>query len=724
MSRFFHLVCMLLFFPFTVQTMFGELTLPAVFSDNMILQRDMLIPFWGMCSSGECISVSIDGREECTVADAKGNWLLRYPAMKTGGPHRVIIAAKKDTVILNNVFIGDVWLASGQSNMEMPIAPNPYFTGVKNYKEEIANAGDSLLRMFTVKKKSVVEKPQTQLSGQWLESNSSNVGGFSAVAYFFGKNLRENIPVPIGIIHTSWGASPAQAWTSMETLLGDASLRKLVDDWKKIDDDYLLKIKEFERDSISWAEHMQQSGITKEVYENKYTKRPRYPIYLQKRPGSLYNGMLYPLIPYAIKGVIWYQAEGNEKDPDLYKKLFPAMITNWRDDWGEGNFPFLFVQVAGNKKRQTEPSEGGWAYLREAQVEALRLPNTAMVTAMDIGEENDVHPKNKQEVGYRLAQAALSQVYKCKDAFYTGPVFNRMKIKKNKVHLYFKYIDGGLLSMNSDTLKGFAMSGWDKNFVWATATIHNNKVVLYNKSIKKPVAVRYAWANNPIGNLYNEKKMPAMPFRTDCWEDDSVRILTLGDSNGTFSYAWPYQLVKEMPNSVLFNVSRSGKTIGFNNNGEKVLNQLATLDADLEEINEKVGERKIDYIVIGLGTNDAKSDFKDRQDEVFFNLESLIKKIQSCKYESLKSARIIIKSPTPYGIRSQSQPKYIGGDDRVKRMNSVFRKIAMRYNCIFVDTYMPFKKKMDAFSEDGLHLNAEGQSCMARLIIKEIGNHQ
>jgi sialate O-acetylesterase len=491
----------------------GNLILPSIFSDNIVLQREAPIPIWGKASPSQIVLVIFKSQKKFVTADNKGNWILRLSPEKAGGPYNITIIAH-DTIIIKNVLIGDIWVASGQSNMEMPIAPNKYFTGIQNYKEEVSTANDSLLRIFSVEKNSVVEKPQTQMKGQWLTDNPANAGKFSAVSYFFGKNIRKSLKIPIGIIHSSWGASTAQAWTSAKVLSSDPDFQKLVTDWKKLDNEYLAKVATYKKDSADCAKKI-QNGDTNLL--KSLSKAPQYPILLQKRPSTLYNGMLFPLIPYAIKGVIWYQGEGNESNPKLYDKLFPAMITNWRNDWGQGDFPFLFVQLAGFKKLQTEPSEEGWARLREAQTKALKLPNTGMITAVDIGDEKDVHPKNKQDVGYRLAQCALGKVYKRKTV-YSGPTYYKMQIKGNEIYLYFRNTNGGLMVSNSNIINGFAIAGQDKKFVWANARIQGNKVTISNDSIKTPVAIRYNWANNPIGNLYNRAGFPTMPFRTDDWE--------------------------------------------------------------------------------------------------------------------------------------------------------------------------------------------------------------
>lgn len=469
------------------------ITLPAMFGDNMVLQRGVRIPFWGAAAPGEQITVLLRDQKAETRADSKGKWMVRLAPEKAGGPLEVTIIGKDpvpypgDTVRLKNVLIGEVWIASGQSNMEMAVGPNRFFGGVQNYQQEIGASEDPLLRVFTVTKHSSVDTLQTQVSGQWDLSDTQHTGGFTAVGYFFARELRKRLGVPVGIISTSWGASPAEAWTRREVLTADPELRSIADHW----------------DTLSEA-----------IKE----KRAR-PIDRQKRPSSLYNGMIAPLIPYGIKGVIWYQGEGNTDKPKQYRKLFPAMISDWRRQWGQGDFPFLFVQLANFMRVQERPSEGGWAGLREAQRQTLTLPNTGMAVAIDIGEEKQIHARNKQEVGRRLALCALAQVYKHTVGF-SGPMYGAMKVEGNTVRLQFKYAHGGLKAKEGKTLQGFAVAGKDRTFVWAQAKISGGTVIVVNPRVAHPVAVRYSWANNPIGNLYNGDDLPASPFRTDSWPED------------------------------------------------------------------------------------------------------------------------------------------------------------------------------------------------------------
>jgi len=493
-----------------------KFSLPALFSDDMVLQRDMPIPFWGTAFPGEKILVTLNGQTAYATTDNSGKWILRLAPLEAGGPYKVTVIAQ-DTLVFSNVLIGDVWVASGQSNMEMPIAPNQWFTGIKNYQAELSNSKDTLLRVFTVTKNTTANIPQTQVIGKWQESKPENSGGFTAIGYFFGLGLRKELGIPIGIINTSYGASPAQAWTSYKILSNDPDFQIILDNWNRIDGEYKAKIAKFETDSTLWSSQAAEALSEGRPESSNKPQPPIRPILPQKRPASLYNGMLAPLIPYAIKGVIWYQGEGNADNPKLYQKLFPAMISNWRDNWGQGDFPFLFVQLPNFMKPQTLPSEGGWAGLREAQTRTLRLPNTGMVTTIGLGEEKDIHPKNKQDVGKRLVQCALAKVYG-REVQYSGPVFEKMKIRGKQIHLYFQKTEGKLMATSSKELKGFAIAGEDRNFVWGNAKIKGHQVVVHNSKVKEPAAIRYSWASNPIGNLFNKAGLPAVPFRTDDWE--------------------------------------------------------------------------------------------------------------------------------------------------------------------------------------------------------------
>ena len=415
----------------------ADVKLLALFSDNMILQRGLSVPFWGTADAGEEVTVSARGQQGKATADAAGKWMVRLTPLEVGDAFDVTVAGK-NTITLKNVLVGDVWLASGQSNMEWAVS------NVTNVQQEIAEANYPALRMFTVKK-GVADEPQTEASGQWQEANPANVARFSAVGYFFARELHKTLGVPIGVIHTSWGGTPAQAWTSRTALAADPDLQKILDQREQHLANYPKAKEDFDKKMVEW-----QAQADKAKAEGKpEPRRPGAPMGSTNPniPTGLYNAMIAPLVPYAIKGAIWYQGESNAGAAAQYQKLFPAMIQGWRRDWGQGDFPFLFVQLANFQKRQTQPSEGGWAEIREAQTKTLYVPNTGMAVITDVGEEWDIHPRNKQEVGRRLALAALGQFYG-KDVPYSGPMYDSMTIDGDKVRLRFKHTHGGLIAKN------------------------------------------------------------------------------------------------------------------------------------------------------------------------------------------------------------------------------------------------------------------------------------
>lgn len=485
----------------------APIALPALFSDGMVLQRDLPIPFWGTAAPGQKVTVTLDKQTASVTADGTGKWLLRLKPLAAGGPYEVTVSGR-NTITYKDVLIGDVWIAAGQSNMAFRMAQT------KNSAEEIANSEDPSLRTFTVANNANFDVPQSQLAGNWIKASPSTTRNFSAVAYFFGRELRRELNVPIGLIHSSWGGTVAQAWTRREVLTGDPSLRSITDAWDKILAGAPASQAKYDADMKLW----QEAADKAKAEGQPEPKKPAPPTNLkyQNRPSGLYNGMIAPLIPYAIKGAIWYQGESNAGQPEQYRRLFPAMITNWRQDWGQGDFPFLFVQLANYTKVQTQPSEGGWALVREAQTATLSLPNTGMAVTTDIGEGPDIHPKNKQDVGKRLALAALAQVYGRKIP-YSGPRLDGMTVEGNTLKLRFKHTDGGLKAQGGEELKGFAIAGADKKFVWATAKIVGDTIELCSPEVAAPAAARYNWASNPIGNLHNGAGLPAGPFRTDTW---------------------------------------------------------------------------------------------------------------------------------------------------------------------------------------------------------------
>ncbi len=470
----------------------AELKLHTLFQDHMVLQSDFACPIWGSAEAGDEVSVSIGGQKKTAKADAEGKWSLKLDPLKAGGPHEMTVAGKT-SVTVKDVLVGEVWVCSGQSNMEMVVSSS------NNFAEEKAAANFPNVRHFLVKK-NPQDRPVSTLTGDWKLTTPETVGGFTAVGYFFGRELNQKLNVPVGLIHTSWGGTAAELWTSKPVLEGNATLKPIVDNFSK-------RMENYEKAAAAYKDMAEKAKA-----ENKPPpKAPNKPM----APSCLYNGMIAPVIPYGIKGAIWYQGESNAGAAKQYQTLFPEMIKNWRKDWGQGDFPFGFVQLANYLPRKEQPADSNWAELREAQTMTLSLPKTGMAVIVDIGDAKDIHPKNKQDVGKRLAYWAQSQVYG-KEMVYSGPIYESMKVEDGKARVAFKHTGSGLVA-KGDKLTGFSVAGEDKVFHWADAKIDGNTIVVSCDKVAKPAAVRYAWADNPECNLYNKEGIPASPFRSDDW---------------------------------------------------------------------------------------------------------------------------------------------------------------------------------------------------------------
>jgi sialate O-acetylesterase len=496
-----------------------------LFTDGAVLQRGQPVPVWGAARDGEKVTVEIDRQKVSTTA-ADGKWSVSLKPLKEGGPHTMKISGD-NSVTVNNLLVGEVWVCSGQSNMEWP------FSKVHNAQEEGPKADYPKIRMFTVKRK-VSIKPLAEAEGSWVECSPQTVGGFSAVGYFFARDLYQKLGVPVGMIHTSWGGTPAQAWTSLEGFGNDPQLKEYVDAATRrlasYDADvaaYAEKMEEFNAKSKEWnetvgktyqetlkgwneaaakAKNDGQPVPPKPTPSSPQPKAPQNPEGGSGNPATLYNGMIAPIIPYGIKGVIWYQGEGNAQKSKQYQTLFPAMIADWRKRWKQGDFPFFFVQIA--------PFNGQPPEIREAQFLTLaKVRNTAMAVTTDVGNANDIHPTQKEPVGQRLALAARTLAYGEKIE-YSGPLYDKMTAKGGNIILGFKHVGGGLVAKDGE-LKGFTIAGEDKNFVPAQARIDGATVVVSAEGVSLPKAVRYGWANVPDVNLFNKEGLPASPFRTD-----------------------------------------------------------------------------------------------------------------------------------------------------------------------------------------------------------------
>ena len=501
-------------------TAFADVKLPAVISDNMVLQQGKAARIWGWAEPGEQIMVGVSWRNMAwgVTADKNGKWSFVMTPPKTAGPYEMTFSGK-NTITIKNILFGEVWVCSGQSNMQMSVRSSA------NAEQEIAEADYPNIRLFAVERK-VAEQPQADCVGSWQLCNPQTVPGFSAAAYFFGRKLAQSLEVPVGLIHTSWGGTPAEAWTRMGVLESEADCAPILQRFDEAMAKYPEAKKKYEEELNKWKEAVEKAKSEGE----EPPRRPRAPFGPGNphSPAGLYNAMIAPLIPYGIQGAIWYQGESNAGRAYQYRALFPAMITNWRNDWGQGDFPFLFVQLANFMAVSPEPVDSAWAELREAQLMTLALPNTGMAVILDIGEADDIHPKNKQDVGKRLALWALAKTYGQK-LVCSGPIYKSMKRElravvrgsalgtEGRIRLFFDHVGGGLVARGGEAMKGFAVAGDDRKFVWADAKIDGNTVVVSSDEVSKPAAVRYGWANNPVCNLYNKEGLPASPFRTDDW---------------------------------------------------------------------------------------------------------------------------------------------------------------------------------------------------------------
>jgi len=486
-------------------TAFADVKLPSIISDNMVLQQDSPDGVWGWAEPGEKVSVKFAGKSVNTVADANGKWSVKIEGLAAGAIGDLTVAGK-NTLTIKNVAVGEVWVASGQSNMEFTVNRG------KDAAEEAQAADFPQIRMFTVQKSAKTE-PAEDCVGKWEVCTPQTVPTFSAVGYFFARRLYQTLKQPIGIIHTSWGGTPAEFWTPRPVLAASPAFKPIFDSWDGAVAAYPEAKVKYEQELAAWKE----ATKTPPPAGTKAPRRPSAPRGGDafSSPACLYNGMIAPLINYTIRGAIWYQGEANAGAADLYKKLFPTMIRSWRQAWQIEDFPFLYVQLANYMERHAEPTDTNWARLREAQLETLDLPHTGMAVTIDIGESKDIHPKNKQDVGLRLALWAEATVY-YRDQEYSGPLPSGFQAEDGKVRLTFRNGED-MKASDGGKIKGFAIAGEDRKFAWADAEIQGDHIVLSSPQVPNPVAVRYGWDDDPDCNLINNTGLPASPFRTDEW---------------------------------------------------------------------------------------------------------------------------------------------------------------------------------------------------------------
>jgi sialate O-acetylesterase len=488
----------------------AELRLPSIFGDHMVLQRDIELRVRGWDVPGQDVSVSIAGQSATGRAGSDGKWTVQLAPLALT-PHALRMTLQGSTrKVLTNVQVGEVWICSGQSNMAWPVdrANDPAL--------EKAAADFPDIRLISVPQVGTQEA-QDDFNGFWEPCTPESVGGFSAVGYFFGRQLHQTLGVPIGLIDNAWGGSAAEAWIRRDVLEKDSRFNRLMASWKEQEAPgyYDRLLAEYAVAHEAWkgeAERLQKEG--KEPPRSP--RRPRNRMTGNSRPANIYNGVLHPTIGFGIRGAIWYQGESNASRAYEYRDLFPLMIQHWRDEWNQGDFPFYWVQLADFRAETATPGDSDWAELREAQTLTLdKLPHTGQAVIIDLGEAHDIHPRDKQNVAKRLARWALAKNYGVQLVF-QSPCYKAMKVAGAKAVVEFQNVGGGMDTFDVREPKGFAICGTDRQWHWANAKITGAETIeVWSDTVAAPVAVRYAWTDNPVANLQNKEGLPLTPFRTD-----------------------------------------------------------------------------------------------------------------------------------------------------------------------------------------------------------------
>lgn len=481
----------------------AEVSVPNIFGDHMVLQRNQPNKVWGKAAANEKVTVTLGDQQHSTTADADGLWEVMLDPMPAGGSHRLTVAGARprDRIEIVDVVFGEVWICSGQSNMAWRVnnAYDPDLTALTaNYPG---------IRMINFPQVGTQEPVWEHKDANWMVCTPETVGNFSAVGYFFGRQVHKTLDVPVGLINNAWGGSAAEAWISREVLEAAGKYSRMLESG----DESAAKLAELDAKAELTADEKRQADGLRRVVNGNH------------RPANIYNGVLKSHLGYGIRGAIWYQGESNAGRAYQYRELFPLMIQSWRDEWKQGDFPFYWVQLADFKEEKAEPAESDWAELREAQTMTMsKLPNTGQAVIIDIGEGKDIHPKNKVVVGQRLARLALDNDYGL-DIASRSPTYESMQIQNGTVVLTFKNVDGGWRPFDTRDPQGFAIAGEDKKFVWADAEIvDGNKIKVSASGVDQPVAVRYAWADNPVCNMFDGAGLPLTPFRTDDWPGVTV----------------------------------------------------------------------------------------------------------------------------------------------------------------------------------------------------------
>lgn len=489
----------------------ANVSLPDILGDSMVLQQNKKVPIWGIAEVGETVIVTFGKQKLTVVANAKGKWRIDLKPLKADFSPQTLTIEGKNKIELKDILVGEVWLVSGQSNMQWTLLQSI------NGEAEVAKANHPNIRLFNVSREVAFKKKQGKL-GEWKICNPESVKDFSGAGYYFGVELERELKVPIGLINSSYGGSQAEAWTPVEYLSANPDLKATVERTRIWDEERPRVKIEYAEAIKKWREESEKqkaAGV-------RPSPSPGVPDALRdyRVAASIYDGMIAPLMPFAIRGAAWYQGESNEARAEQYNILLPTMIRAWRERWSQGNFPFGVIQLPNYRSIKAEPEESAWSFIREAQRKtAVNTPETGLIVTIDIGEPNDIHPKNKLDVGKRLAVWALKDIYERK--LIDSPKFTKAEIKGSKIILTFESVGSGLRIKDGEKLDEFAIAGADKKFVWAEAKIvGKNKIEVSSPKILAPLAVRYAFNSNPKHpNLTNDSGLPASPFRTDDWDD-------------------------------------------------------------------------------------------------------------------------------------------------------------------------------------------------------------
>lgn len=491
-----------------LSTVFAEVKLPHVLGSNMVLQRDMPIPVWGWADAGEQVTITLGDHEATTTADADGHWQVTLPMMSAGGPHNMTVSGDQNRIELTDILVGEVWICSGQSNMQWSVQQS------KDGEKEIAEASYPMIRLFHVPRKPS-GLPIDDVNANWRATTPETVKGFSAVAYFFGRKLHKTLGVPIGLIHTSWGGTRIEPWTPPAGFASVPEVQEIHQTVQRQNEHYMNKLGQKLDEIEAWVDATRTA-----LAENKRIlpmPENRHPLNHQGRPTGLYNGMVHPLVPFALRGAIWYQGESNLLDGMMYHEKMKALINGWRAVWEQGDFPFYFVQLAPFNYGRGPNRPFLLPQIWEAQSATLSVPNTGMVVTTDIGNTRDIHPQNKQDVGKRLGLWALAKTYGHTDLVYSGPLYKSMRIDGQEIHIRFDHIGSGLVSRDGQPLTWFEIADNNGNFVKAQAEISGDEVVVWSDTITEPTIVRFGWHQEAEPNLMNTEGLPASPFRTDRW---------------------------------------------------------------------------------------------------------------------------------------------------------------------------------------------------------------